>query len=100
MGSELESTGNDSISSNNWILVGQFRNVETKMRQSLLLISKSKKAHKTNKDSPDRSLWSLGLDPWSYPYQVGAPFAYVPILCVYICTYLCVHVGVDASVPV
>lgn len=38
MGSELESTGNDSISSNNWILVGQFRSVETKMRQSLLLI--------------------------------------------------------------
>lgn len=38
MGSELESTGNGSISSNNWILVGQFRSVETKMRQSLLLI--------------------------------------------------------------
>lgn len=38
MGSELESTGNDSISSNNWILVGQFRNMETKMRQSFLLI--------------------------------------------------------------
>lgn len=38
MGSELESTGNDSISSNSWILVGQFRSVETKMRQSLLLI--------------------------------------------------------------
>lgn len=45
-------------------------------------------------------LWSLGLDPWPYAYQVCAAFAYVPILCVYICTYLCVRVGVDASVPV
>lgn len=45
-------------------------------------------------------LWSLGLDPWPYAYQVGAAFAYVPVSCVYICTYLRVHVGVDTSVPV
>lgn len=94
MGSELESTGNDSISSN-WILVGQFRSVETKIK--VVFVVDLLKAHKTNRIVLTvLCLWSLGLDLWSY----GAPFAYVPILCVYMCTYLCVPVGVDASVPV
>lgn len=99
MDSELESTGNDSISSNNWILVGQFRNVETKMRQSLLLIC-STFTKQIRIGLTVLCLWSLGLDPCPYAYQVGAAFAYVLISCVYICTYLHVHVGVDASVPV
>lgn len=29
MGSEVESAGNNSIGSNNWILVGEFRSVQT-----------------------------------------------------------------------